>query len=300
MKQTNHTTEGVIIIRRNSNQQIAGKITRGIIMIKKIISLAVILVLSLSLFGCAKKGEDLTPEREEFIRELTEMGVSFEVTSRYGLKPVVTTEKITAYDDSDKENGIEHMTFYTEGTYSVMTDTNEVYSGTFEAKGHIEAHGAGTDKCEISEPRNGFSVLPEQSTEVIETAVQSDATSETTFYQPLAEYIHEHTGSIPSFITPSIECDINRDGYPELCSTVTMGSGLVSSFVAVYDVHNDRGYMLGERGTYDYGILGASDDTLAVSRRKSGEDGEVNGVVSIEDDELVFIDEDTYRSNGGV
>ena len=269
-------------------------------MSKKIICFAVILVLSLSLFGCARKEVDLTPEREDYIRSLTDFGVISEVYSNYGLVPVVTTEKISAYDDSDQANGYEQLTFYTEGSYSVTTDTNEVYSGSFKVKGHIVAHGAGVDSCEITEPRSGFSVLPTQITEVVETTDRSDETSETTIYQPLSEYVNENTGNLPTIIEPPTECDINNDGHEELCSTVTVGRGIESKMIVVYDVHNDRGYMLSERGAFDYRILGASSDTVAVSRRRYEGNGEEHGVLSIQDDALVFIDEDTYRSNGGV
>ena len=267
---------------------------------KKIISLAVVLVLAFSLFGCTGKKAELTPEREDYIRSLTDLGVSLEVYSRYGLQPVVSTEKITAYGDSDEENGFQHMTFHTEGSYTVKTETDEVYSGTFKVEGHIEAHGGGPDRCEITEPRNGLSVLPEQSPEAAETTAQTEETAGTTIYQPLAEYVYGNSGNLKAVIEPPIECDLNDDGYPELCANVTLGNNISTKMVVVYDVQNDCGYMLNERRSYDYTILGASDDTVAVARRRYEGNGEEHGVITIQKGELVFIDEDTYRANGGV
>ena len=49
-----------------------------------------------------------------------------------------------------------------------------------------------------------------------------------------------------------VEFDVNKDGYPDLCASVSTGSGIISSLIAVYDVHNDVGYMLHDRGEYDY------------------------------------------------
>ena len=91
-----------------------------------------------------------------------------------------------------------------------------------------------------------------------------------------------------TFAEPAVECDINKDGHPELCSTVTTGSGMVTTLVVVYDVHNDQGYMLNERGKYDYRIMGSSDDVISVEKREFGGDQKTYGTLSIENSELVF------------
>ncbi len=268
----------------------------GIAMRKKVLILAVVFAVSVFFSGCSdKKPADLTPERENYIKELTNLGVYSEICSKYGLEPGVTVDKITAYDDSPKE--YYHMTFYTSGSYSVLTDSNEVYSGTFKVKGHIESHGAGTDSVEITEPKNGSSVLPEQSI-VLETTDDTvktaEETTETTLYQPFSEYVYENAGTMGTVIEDIYESDINKDGHAELCSTVITGSGIISSLIVVYDMHNDKGYMLNDRLTYDYSIIGASEDDIAILRKDYPDGNESYGTLSIEGDELVFVENAEY------
>ena len=46
--------------------------------------------------------------------------------------------------------------------------------------------------------------------------------------------------------------DLNGDGFPEFCATVSFGSGLIDSRVIVYDYIADEIYELQDRGYYDY------------------------------------------------
>ena len=46
--------------------------------------------------------------------------------------------------------------------------------------------------------------------------------------------------------------DLTGDGYPELCSTVSMGSGMVDTHIVVYDYVNKETYRLMDRGNFDY------------------------------------------------
>ena len=289
---------------------------------KKLISLAVICALCLALFGCAKKQADLSQQDEGYIRDLTTNGVYYEVYMKYGLEPGVTTDKITAYGERTSTG---KLTFNTEGSYSVMAESGEIYTGTFKVTGHIMAHGMGTDSVEITAPKNGLDVLPEQSKAPAgpgqsgdsnqsvdpnqsgdpnqsDDTTQSAEPTETTLYQPLSDYISENIrSSAEKLVTPPLECDINGDGHAELCVTVTIGitqnRGIDAVLVAVYDVYNDCGYMLYDPDVYDYAIMGASEDVCAVSRRKHQESGEVYGVLAIQDGELVFIEEDEYKAN---
>ena len=271
---------------------------------KKFLSLAVIFALCFTLFGCAKKsGLTLSQQDEEFVRELTTMGVYHEVYTKYGIEPGVTIDSISAHGERSSTG---RMTFETKGTYAVVTDSGEIYSGSFKAKGYIEAHGAGTDSVEITAPKNGLDVLPEQSKAPEETAqseepTQSTEPTETTLYQPLSDYISENIrSSAVKLVTPPLECDINGDGHAELCVTVTIGitqnRGIDAVLVAVYDVYNDCGYMLYEPDVYDYEIMGASEDVCVVSRSKHQKNAEVYGVLAIQDGELVFIEEDEYNA----
>lgn len=46
--------------------------------------------------------------------------------------------------------------------------------------------------------------------------------------------------------------DLNGDGSPELCMTVSFGSGMVDEHIIVYDLRNEKEYALWERMEYDY------------------------------------------------
>ena len=48
--------------------------------------------------------------------------------------------------------------------------------------------------------------------------------------------------------------DLNADGLPELCATVSYGSGLVDTHVVVYDYANGQEYTLWERGVREYAL----------------------------------------------
>ena len=46
--------------------------------------------------------------------------------------------------------------------------------------------------------------------------------------------------------------DLTGDGKPELCATVSFGSGMIDDHIVVYDYENRQSYTLWERGAYDY------------------------------------------------
>lgn len=63
-------------------------------------------------------------------------------------------------------------------------------------------------------------------------------------------------------------CDLTGDGLPDLCSTVTFGSGIIDSRIIVCDYANGASYMLEDRGKYDYSLrLDGSDGSLCVVQR---------------------------------
>ena len=66
-------------------------------------------------------------------------------------------------------------------------------------------------------------------------------------------------------------CDLTGDGQPELCSTVSMGSGIVDNHVLVYDYQEKTAYILWDRGIYDYD-LSLEADRLYVAKRPYRED----------------------------
>ena len=47
-------------------------------------------------------------------------------------------------------------------------------------------------------------------------------------------------------------CDLTRDGNPELCATVSIGSGIVDERIIVYDYATGESWELSDRGQYDY------------------------------------------------
>ncbi len=60
--------------------------------------------------------------------------------------------------------------------------------------------------------------------------------------------------------------DLNDDGYPELCSTVYSGSGIVDMHIEIYDIKNDKKYGYIDRMKYDYKLT-MENDILFVEKR---------------------------------
>ncbi len=64
--------------------------------------------------------------------------------------------------------------------------------------------------------------------------------------------------------------DLNGDALPEICATVSFGSGMVDDRVIVYDIANDTGYFLNDRGYYDY-TLSLENGRLLVTQTRYSE-----------------------------
>ncbi len=127
--------------------------------------------------GCSSKKElDLSSSQQEYIENVTNFAVVSEVSSKYGIVPGLTIDKMTAYDAS--YNDYYRIEFSTSGSYTVADDAGNLYTGTFKVNGYSESHGSGFDSCEITEPRNGITALPEQIIETVET--RPETTVETT------------------------------------------------------------------------------------------------------------------------
>ncbi|MDO4732791.1 MAG: hypothetical protein Q4B50_04665, partial [Bacillota bacterium] len=63
-------------------------------------------------------------------------------------------------------------------------------------------------------------------------------------------------------------CDITGDGFPELCSTVSWGSGMIDNRVIIYDHANGVSYSLKNRGASDYMLRqNEKDGRLYVDKR---------------------------------
>ena len=265
---------------------------------KKIACIAVVLALLVSVFGCSKKNSiELDPQLKTNIEEIVKMGVHQEVYTKYGKEPGITVDKIDARDASVKD--YYQIVFTATGSYTVVADKDELYTGTFTIDGHWEAHGCGTGECKLTAAKNGLKTLPEQSTlSELEQVIKTEATESTTeptpstIYQPLLDYISANTSSMGRMLGKVYESDVNQDGNLDLCVTVIYGSGIISSAVVVYDVQNDKGYILDERGDYDYQILGADKDLVAVCRTQYGKDAKTYGTLAIEGDALIFVEKE--------
>ena len=264
---------------------------------KKMACIAVVLALLVSVFGCSKKAMELDPQLEANLKGIVKMGVCNEVYTKYGLEPGVSVDKIDARDASEKD--YYQIVFTATGSYTVVADKDELYTGTFTIDGHWEAHGCGTGECKLTAAKNGLKTLPEQSTlSELEQVIKTEATESTTeptpstIYQPLLDYISANTSSMGRLLGKVYESDVNQDGNPDLCVTVIYGSGIISSAIVVYDVKNDKGYILDECMSYDYTILGASENVVAVCRTPYGKDAKTYSTLAIEGDALIFVEKE--------
>ena len=68
-------------------------------------------------------------------------------------------------------------------------------------------------------------------------------------------------------------CDLTGDGLPELCSTISWGSGMIDSRVIIYDYANGASYELSDRGYFDFTLrFHEADGYLYVDKRKYNTD----------------------------
>lgn len=62
-------------------------------------------------------------------------------------------------------------------------------------------------------------------------------------------------------------CDLTGDGLPELCSTLSFGSGMIDNRIIIYDYANGVSYDLQDRGVFDYTLRqNGSDNQLYVDK----------------------------------
>ena len=68
-------------------------------------------------------------------------------------------------------------------------------------------------------------------------------------------------------------CDLTGDGLPELCSTISWGSGMIDNRVTIYDYANGASYELYDRGCFDFTLrFHEADGYLYVDKRKYNTD----------------------------
>ena len=68
-------------------------------------------------------------------------------------------------------------------------------------------------------------------------------------------------------------CDLTGDGLPELCSTISWGSGMIDNRVTIYDYANGARYELSDRGYFDFTLrFNEADGYLYVDKKKYNTD----------------------------
>ena len=81
--------------------------------------------------------------------------------------------------------------------------------------------------------------------------------------------------------------DLNGDGKPELCSTLSIGSGIIENCFIIYDYALGASYVMSDRMEYDYTLNMKNGKLMVEKREYMQEDLLASG-------ELVFQDE-TYQ-----
>jgi len=72
-------------------------------------------------------------------------------------------------------------------------------------------------------------------------------------------------------------CDLTGDGSPELCSTISLGSGMIDNRIIIYDYANGASYNLQDRGVFDYTLRqNESDSQLYVDKKSHMGSGLLN------------------------
>ena len=77
-------------------------------------------------------------------------------------------------------------------------------------------------------------------------------------------------------------CDLTGDGLPEICSSISEGSGMIDNRVIIYDYANGARYILEDRGVFDYTIRQDESDGLLYVDKKAHGGGELLSTAQLE------------------
>ena len=66
-------------------------------------------------------------------------------------------------------------------------------------------------------------------------------------------------------------CDLTGDGKPEICSTISVGSGMIDNRIIVFDYAKGVSYELSKRGEFDYSLF-LQDGNLMVNKHRYNSD----------------------------
>ena len=106
-----------------------------------------------------------------------------------------------------------------------------------------------------------------------------------------SSYVNANLHLMGTMMFNSCLFDVTGDGYDDICSSFFTGSGIVTTLIIVYDLQEKQGYMLNDRGRYDYMIEGVEDGRLLVNRTSYQSEGKgLIGTIVFEDGSLYFDD----------
>lgn len=80
-------------------------------------------------------------------------------------------------------------------------------------------------------------------------------------------------------------CDLTGDDLPELCSTISWGSGMIDNRVIIYDYASGVSYSLEDRGAFDYVLRQGADDKQLYVEKNNHVGGNI-----ISSGKLVYLD----------
>ncbi len=78
-------------------------------------------------------------------------------------------------------------------------------------------------------------------------------------------------------------CDLTGDQKPELCATLSFGSGIIDTRIMVYDYAGGASYTLSDRGAFDYSLRMENDSLLVDKRTYDSSEIVETGVLSFAD-----------------
>jgi len=89
-------------------------------------------------------------------------------------------------------------------------------------------------------------------------------------------------------------CDLTGDGHPELCSSLSMGSGIIDNRIIIYDYANGASYSLQDRGTFDYTLRQDEKDGQLYVDKNAYRGGELlsTGILVFKDECIQIFGED--------
>ncbi len=75
--------------------------------------------------------------------------------------------------------------------------------------------------------------------------------------------------------------DLNKDGFPEICATVSLGDNASDLGIRVYDYKNSKSYSLWDAERYDYALSGTVDTMFVKKYDRTGEEDIVVGELTL-------------------